>query len=155
MIKHIAYGFFTCLIFPTTTMATDNFEELKEYAASVVTSCVLSDGYVCEKITEDNFLSAPSQDKLIPAIYLSAWTKAYEAFNSLEDLTVDQKELKHYKIGFTETDADYIILFAALLLPARILNKVPEGFNTATFGRTTKFWINKETLSVTKHLYFD
>lgn len=143
------------LSFSTFIMASDNTEELKKYAATLVTDCVLSDGYVCEQTTEDDFLSESSQTRMIPAVYLPAWQAAYRAFNALEDVSVDQKNLKHYKIGFTQSGSDYIVLFAALLLPARINNNTPEGFSTITFGRTMKFWINKQTLDVTKHLYYD
>lgn len=136
-------------------MASDNTDDLKKYAATLVTDCVLTDGYVCESVIEDDFLSESSQARLVPAVYLPAWGAAYKAFNSLEDLSVDEKNLKHYRIGFTESGNDYIILFAALLLPARIVNTAPEGVSTISFGRSMKFWINKKSLNVTKHLYYD
>ncbi len=137
-----------------SVMAKDNTAEVRKYAETQVVNCTLKDGYVCEGISEDDFLSAQSQNKFIPAIYFRAWEAAYESFQNIEDLTIQQKELKHYRIGMTESGDAYIILFSALLLPQKIVDNTPEGVTNITYGQTTKFWVDKESLQVTKYLFY-
>lgn len=135
-------------------MAQDNTETIKKYAETQVTNCTLTDGYVCENITEDDFLSVESQKQLVPAIYFPAWQAAHEAFQNIEDLTIQQKQLKHYRIGITESDDAYIVLFSALLLPQKIVDNIPQGITNITYGQTTKFWVDKDSLQVTKYLFY-
>ncbi len=141
-----------CLNF--ITVAQDNTEAITNYAATQITDCTLADGYICEDISEDDFLSHQSLKQLMPAIYFPAWQVAYDAFQKLEDLSVQQKELKHYRIGMTESDDAYIILFSALLLPEKIVDNSPQGVTNITFGQTTKFWIDKQSLEVSKYLFY-
>jgi len=67
-------------------------------------------------------------------------------------MTDEQKQLKHYKIGFTENETQYIILYQGLLLPL-LENGEVVGTMRATFGLTTKYWINKHTLEIDKRLF--
>ena len=137
-----------------SVVAQDNTAGIKKYAETQVTNCTLKDGYVCEDISEDDFLSSQSQKKFVPAIYLPAWQAAYEVFQNIEDLTMQQKELKHYRIGMTESDDAYIVLFSALLLPQKIVDNTPHGITNITYGQTTKLWVDKESLQVTKYLFY-
>ncbi len=143
--------------FLMTAMATkpvSSREMLDEYAKTVIPTCTLGDGYRCLDIKEDDFISRESLQRLTPGQYLLAFKVAYEAFSKLPELTVEQRHLKHYRIGFTESPDSYIILFMPLLLPERIENDKPVGYATATFGKTVKFWIDKRSNQVSKHLYF-
>ena len=135
-------------------MAQDNTETIINYAQTQVTQCTLKDGYVCEDITEDDFLSRESLDRLVPAVYLPIWQVAYEAFKNIEHLSSQQKQLKHYRIGVTESDEAYIVLFSALLLPQKIVENTPQGVTNITFGQSTKFWIDKSSLEVKKYLFY-
>lgn len=135
-------------------MAQDNTESVNEYAKTQITDCTLADGYICENIAEDDFLTPQSLEKLVPAIYFPAWQAAYGAFKEIEDLTVQQKQLKHYRIGMTESDDAYIVLFSALLLPEKIVDNSPQGVTNITYGQTTKFWIDKKSLQVSKYLFY-
>jgi len=135
-------------------MSQSDDQAINNYAATQVTDCSLADGYVCADISEDNFLSNQSLEQLVPAIYFPAWQAAYMSFKDIEDLTIQQKELKHYRIGMTESEDAYIILFSALLLPEKIVDNTPEGVTNITFGQTTKFWIDKQTLEVQKYLFY-
>ena len=129
-------------------------ELLENYVKTIVPACTLSDGYQCLDVEEDDFLSRESLDQLTPGQYLLAFKVAYEAFSELPELTIEQRHLKHYRIGFTESADSYIILFMPLLLPQNVENNKPVGYGTATFGKTVKFWVDKQSNQVTKHLFY-
>lgn len=131
-------------------MASD---ENKVYVEGLPDDCTYDDGYLCVEPGEDDFLSRESEAQLVPAVYVNAFATALAHFKGLEMLTDAQKKLMHYKIGFTEDNAHYIVLFRALLMP-NIVDGKATGFATASFGMTTKIWIDKKTGDVVKHLFY-
>lgn len=144
-----------CIIF--TAMANkpaSSREVLENYVKTIIPGCTLSDGYQCLDVEEDDFLSRESLDRLTPGQYLMAFKVAYDAFSELPELTIEQRHLKHYRIGFSESADSYIVLFMPLLLPQYIENDEPVGYSTATFGKTVKFWVDKQSSRVTKHLFY-
>ncbi len=123
-----------------------------EYVRSMQADCTLDHGYRCRDIEENNFLGIDADQSLVPGPYLAAWQVCYEDFRNLPDLTEEQKELKHYKIGFTESQTHFIVLFQGLLLPQLIDGK-PEGTIRATFGLSTKYRVEKSTLTISERLF--
>ena len=123
-----------------------------DYVNRLSDRCTYTDGYVCTELREDNFLSADSEQRLVPGVYLHAWKVAWRDFVSLDNLTSQQKELKHYRIGFTENDQHYIVLFRALLLP-RLVDGKPQEVMQVTYGQSTKYWIEKDTLAISDRKY--
>lgn len=130
----------------------DSVKQSIDYVAGLEEDCILDHGYRCAETSEDDFLSAAAHQRMIPAVYLAAWQASYEDFQSQPDLSAEQKDLKHYKIGFTHNESEYIVLFQALLLP-EIVDGTPQGIIRATFGRSTKYWIDRDTLAVNKRLF--
>ena len=103
-------------------------------------------------VSEDDFLNAAAHQRMIPAVYLPAWQVCYEDFRSIPDLTDGQKDLKHYRIGFTHNDGEFVLLFQALLLP-EMVDGAPRGTIRATYGRSTKYWVDRRTLKIKKRLF--
>ena len=130
----------------------DSVKQSIDYVAGLEEDCILEHGYRCADTSEDDFLSAAAHQRMIPAAYLTAWQVCYEDLQSQPDLSAEQKALKHYKIGFTHNDTEYIVLFQALLLP-EIVDGEPKGTIRATFGRSTKYWVNRDTLAISKRLF--
>ncbi len=130
----------------------DSVKQSMEYVAGLDDSCVFDDGYRCIKVSEDDFLKRNPERVLTPGPYLKAWSVSYRDFLKIPDMTDEQKQLKHYKIGFTENETQYIILYQGLLLPLLENGKV-AGTMRATFGLTTKYWIDKKTLEIDKRLF--
>ena len=139
-----------------TSCATANIQDKKTDLDSFIngldSSCVYEDGYTCAELPDPRFYSKKSQEAMLPAVYVQAWTSAYETFQNLAELTSQQKELKHYKIGFSEEKDQYIVLFSPLLLPY-LENGEPKGISTGIYGMSVKVWVDKKTLSVTKQLF--
>ena len=102
--------------------------------------------------TESDFLDAASLEQLVPGPYLAAWQVSYLDFQSIPDLTDAQKNLIHYKFGFTHNTDDYIILYQALLLP-EMINGKPTGTIRATFGQSAKYWVDRKSLTIRKRLF--
>ncbi len=123
-----------------------------DYVAGQNEDCILEHGYRCVEAVEDDFLSAEAHQRMIPASYLTAWQVCYEDFKALPDLTDEQKELKHYRIGFTHNEYEYIVLFQALLLP-EIVDGKPQGTIRSTFGRSMKYRVDRESLAINKRLF--
>lgn len=144
---------FLSLAASTPDMAQDLHGRAVEYVRGLTGDCTLSDGYKCAEIEEDSFLHPDSWKKMVPAIYLRAWEVAYADFQGIEDLTEEQKDLRHYRVGFTEDDGHYIILIDGLLLPLIRDDGRPEGVVQSVFGRSTKYWVDKKALQVTKRLF--
>ena len=126
--------------------------EGKQFAISA-RGCALVDGYQCDNQIEDNFLSASSQSDMVSGNLLKAWLVAVEDFQSQPDQTVEQTRLKHYKIGFTENADHYVVLFQGLLLPLIDQGNV-VGLSRLTLGRTTRYWVSKETFEIDKRLFY-
>ena len=123
-----------------------------DYVRNLQTECIFDHGYRCIEIEEDDFLSPNSDQKMIPGPYLKAWQVCYEDFRTIPDLTDEQKELKHYKIGITQSDSHFIVLFQGLLLP-EIVDGQPVGTIRSIFGLSTKYWVDKTTLEISKRLF--
>lgn len=123
-----------------------------EYILSMEADCVLDHGYQCVDGVEDEFLTPDSHQRMIPGPYLAAWQVSYDDFKSMPDISDAQKALKHYKIGFTHNENEYIVLFQALLLP-EIVDGAPQGTIRPTFGRSTKYWVDRKSLAITKRLF--
>ncbi len=142
-----------CLL-PLTVMAEQNdMTTAKAWVEAHAPDCTLTDGYVCADINEDDFIGRRSSRLSVPGNYLSAWPVAKADFDQIEDLSPQQKSLRHYRIGFTENADDIIILFNALLLPRINANGQPDGILTVTYGRSTKYWIDKKSLRIRKRLF--
>jgi hypothetical protein len=126
--------------------------EGKQFAIST-RSCALVDGYQCGSQIEDDFVSAAAQSGMVSGNLLKAWLVAVEDFQSQSDQTMEQTRLKHYKIGFTENSDHYVVLFQGLLLPLVDQGKV-VGLSRLTLGRTTRYWISKDTFEIDKRLFY-
>jgi hypothetical protein len=126
--------------------------EGKQFAISA-RGCALADGYQCGSQIEDDFLNASSQSSMVSGNLLKAWQVAVEDFQSQPDQTEEQMRLKHYKIGFTENADHYVVLFQGLLLPLVDQGKV-VGLSRLTLGRTTRYWVSKETFGIDKRLFY-
>ena len=123
-----------------------------EYVRNLQTDCVLDHGYRCIEIEEDNFLGLEADRRMVPGPYLTAWQICYEDFKTIPELTDEQKELKHYKIGFTQNESHIIVLFQGLLLP-EIVDGKPVGTIRSVFGLSTKYWVDKRTLEISERLF--
>ena len=131
----------------------DALERSRDYVRNLDLSCTLTDGYACAPISEDRFLDADSWQRMVPAAYLPVWQLCYEDFRKLAELTAEQRDLRHYKIGFTENETQYVILFQGLLLPRIDDGGRPAGLVSAVFGRSVKYWVDKETLQIQKRAF--
>lgn len=123
-----------------------------DYVSGLDDDCVYDDGYRCLDITEDDFIRRDPHRPWIPGPYLEAWSVSHRDFLDIEEMNTEQKKLKHYKLGFTENDSQFIILYRGLLLPMLDGGQV-VGTMRATFGLSTKYWINKKTLEIDKRLF--
>ncbi|RTZ58242.1 MAG: hypothetical protein DSZ32_02550 [Gammaproteobacteria bacterium] len=142
------------LITPFSVMAEQaDVRAAKDWVDSHAPDCTLTDGYVCGEFIEDDFVTRHDSRLSVPGNYLLAWETAWRDFRQLPDLDEKRKALKHYRIGFTENADEYIVLFDALLLPAIDDNGQPNGILTVTYGRSTKYWIDRKTLRINKRLY--
>lgn len=130
----------------------DSVKESMEYVAGLADDCTYDHGYRCIEVSEDDFISANPDRAWTPGAYLNAWLVSYRDFQSIKEMTGQQKQLKHYKIGFTENNTQYIVLYQGLLLPMLEDGEV-VGTMRATFGITTKYWIDKKTLNIEKRLF--
>ena len=116
-------------------------------------NCVLLDGYGCADQSEEKFLTAESQQKMLSGNFLKAWQVALSNFQNQTDQTSEQTNLKHFKIGFSEDSDHFIVLIQGLLLP-RIENNEVTGITNVTLGRTTRYWISKTTFEIEKRLFY-
>jgi hypothetical protein len=123
-----------------------------EYVLSIEADCVLDHGYQCVDGVEDEFLTLASHQRMIPGPYFAAWQVSYDDFKSMPDISDEQKALKHYKIGLTHNENEYIVLFQALLLP-EIVDGAPQGTIRSTFGQSTKYWVDRKSLAINKRLF--
>jgi hypothetical protein len=130
----------------------DSVEQSMRYVESLSDDCVYDHGYRCVGPSGDDFTAPGSDRDLVPGPYLKAWSVSYRDFLEIAEMTGEQKQLKHYKIGFTESETQYIILYQGLLLPM-LENGEVVGTMRATYGISTKYWIDKTTLAVDKRLF--
>lgn len=130
----------------------DSVKQSRDFVSSLDVDCAMDHGYRCVEIEEDSFLEKGSDSRMIPGLFLRAWQVSYADFRSLEDLTEEQKDLRHYKIGLTQDQTHFIVLFQGLLLP-EIVDGQPRGTIRSVFGLSTKYWIDKKTMTVSKRLF--
>lgn len=119
--------------------------------------CALLDGYHCSEDHEEVFVSVEAQANLLSGNLLKAWQAAAADFVNHADQTPEQVDLKHYKIGFGETENNYVILFQGLLLPIVSTEEGEQkivGMLRTSFGRTTKYWIAKSDFSIENKLFY-
>ncbi len=136
------------------TTSAETGDEIIDFVTSLEDRCAYDDGYVCrEGVVEDQFGSPESDQKMLPGAYLKAFAISQKDFASLSDLSEEQRKLKHYKIGFTESDTDFIVIYRALLLPNLVDGK-PRGIVKGTFGITTKYWIDKNTYAIKDRKFY-
>lgn len=141
-----------CLVATPAGAMQDSVKQSMEYVEKLDDDCVYGHGYRCIEVSEDNFLGPDPDRAWIPGPYLEAWSVAYRDFLDIPEMTDEQKRLKHYKIGFTQSDTQFIVLYQGLLLPM-LDNGEVVGTMRATYGISTKYWIDKETLEIDKRLF--
>lgn len=127
-------------------------ERSMEYVRGLDDDCLYDHGYRCIELPEDDFTGFEPDRWRIPGPYLEAWSVSHRDFLAIPEMSDEQKRLRHYKIAFTENDEHYIVLYQGLLLPL-LENGEVTGTMRATFGLTTKYWINKSTLRIDKRLF--
>jgi hypothetical protein len=132
--------------------SNEEIERAAVYVSQLPGDCSYSDGYACKAATEDDFLHREPGRLLLPGPYLTAWEACYRDFLSAPELSVEQKKLKHYEIGFTENEGEIVVLFRALLLP-RLENGKPHGVLRATLGRSVKYRVDRRTLVIRERLF--
>ncbi|MFC1665536.1 hypothetical protein ACFL17_07915, partial [Pseudomonadota bacterium] len=119
------------------------------YILSLKNNCTRTDGYKCmDKGAIENL-----KKTLLPGNYLKAWSICYQDFLNIQDLTEEQKQLRHYNIRITEDKEHYVIEFQGLLLPY-VENGRPVSVLTGIFGRETRYWVNKDTYAISKRLFY-
>lgn len=123
-----------------------------DYVRNMQVDCALDHGYRCTAVQEDSFMGLEADRSMISGTYLEAWLVCYEDFKKMTELTDEQKELKHYKIGFTQNETHFIVLFQGLLLP-EIVDGKPVGTIRSTFGLSTKYWVDKGTFEISERLF--
>lgn len=136
------------------TIQADSSQKSIDFVRNQELTCTLTDGYVCKSSEEDDFLEPDSWQRMVPAVYMRAWQTAYDDFQKIPDLSEGQKDLKHYKIGFTENDKYYIIVFLGLAMPYLNDNGEPTGFTSTVFGRSVKYRIDKDSIQIVKRLFY-
>ena len=151
------------LLIPVIAQTDSNSANMEEVLArsekfAVQTSgCALMDGYRCQHVEEQDFLAAAAQSTMLSGNFFKAWQAAVTDFSNQMDQTSEQLDLKHYKIGFTESPDHYVILLQGLLLPVIETEEgedVVAGLLRTTYGRTTKYWITKSDFRVDTKLFY-
>lgn len=145
----------TILMMGCETMAEEPDELTKrstDYVIEHSDSCTLDNGYVCQPNEEMEIIADSS--RMPPGIYLKAWPVAYDNFRALDELSDEQKDLKHYKIGFAENEQNYLVVFSALLLPQINEAGQPEGILRTTLGKSMRYEIDKQSLKVVSRKYY-
>lgn len=132
--------------------AADPLEAGREYVRGV-DGCGLDHGYVCVEPREEDFLSLEADRGMLSGNWLKAWQAAWAAFLDIEDLEAEQREPRHYKFGFAESESAYIIHFQPLLLPG-MKDGVASGIVRDAIGRQTRYWIDKKNFSVARRLFY-
>ena len=123
-----------------------------DYVLAHPDSCTLGDAYVCQPIEE--MVVIADQSNMAPGTYLKVWPVAYNDFSALDELSAEQKDLKHYKIGFAENEKNYLVIFSALLLPQINAMDEPEGLLRTSFGKSMRYEIDKQSLDIVSRKYY-
>jgi len=82
--------------------------------------------------------------------YLKAWNVAYKDFLTIKDLSISQKNLKHYKIHFKIEEQYYIVFFYGKLMNESNMQK----YHRMIYGREIKYIINKKDFSIVDRVFF-
>lgn len=127
-----------------TTTHEEAIRKALEYVRSLPLDCVLTDGYVCAEADDES--GAPVGGE-VPGAWMRAWEVAYRDFLSIEDLTAEQKDLRHYRVSFAEDGENVVIELRGLLLPW-IENGEPAGTLLAVFGRSTRYVVSRRELRI-------
>lgn len=130
----------------------DSVKQSMAYVDALDERCVYDHGYRCMEPAGEDFTAREADGAMVAGPYLAAWEASYGDFLEIPEMTAEQKRLRHYKIGFAETETQYIVLFQGLLLPMLEEGEV-VGTMRATYGISTKYWIDKATLAVDKRLF--
>ncbi len=94
-----------------------------EYVDGLAANCDYRNGYQCADAPPEigksskAFIAAIDQSGTVSPMFLQTWPLAYDAFQNIEDLSDEQKQLKHYRIGFHYSEPLITIWFKPLLLP--------------------------------------
>lgn len=154
--KYYAAVLSTVLFLPANTMGQDTvvdhdstLKKSMDYVLTLQDGCVRTDGYKCV----DESAVAALGSVALPGNYLKAWSVCYDNFLKIEDLTEDQKQLHHYNVRITEDKERYVVEFLGLLLPY-IDQGDPASIITAVFGRSMKYWVQKDTFQISKRLFY-
>lgn len=154
------YALLVLMMFPSSQLLAQTFDEaslraidyIKSHTGNCQKNCTYGDGYQCESMDEAQLIL--NQQRMIPAIYIEFLPQIYRDFRAIEDLSDDQKNLKHYKIGFAEDDDHYVVILSALLLPEINLQGEKTGLLRTTFGRSMRYLVNKKSLKITARHYY-
>mgnify|MGYP001823698804 FL=1 len=143
-----------CLILTATDVARgdDPLAESRAYALSA-DGCGLDHGYVCVPPQEEDFIGVEADSRMLPGNWLRAWQVALVDFQEIEDLPPEARLLKHYKFGFAETDAHYVVHFQPLLLPG-IEGGELKGIVRGAIGRQTRYWVDKSDFTIARRLFY-
>jgi len=126
-----------------------------EYVDALPGECMYTDGYECAEdapaVGESSmaFQKAIDQHGTVSPMFLEAWPVAYEAFKEHKDLSEEQKQLKHYRIGFHYADQITTIWFRPLLLP-QMDNGEVVGKMRAVIGQDIRIGVDMKTNEVNK-----
>ncbi len=152
MNKHIALSSgLIGLVLSACAMSNSLHEQALSYVSANAGDCTLQDGYECAPIKETDFLF--EQDRMLAGNYLQVWPIVLADFSARDDLSAAQKELKHYKIGFTENETHYVVVFRALLLP-EIKDGQVVGVLRSGLGKSMRYEVDKARMQVDKALFY-
>ncbi|MBT5032207.1 MAG: hypothetical protein HOM55_07920 [Proteobacteria bacterium] len=132
--------------------------EATDYVESLAKDCVYLDGYICQaegpKPGESSrvFAHATDDSGTLPALLVQVWPAAYAHFLADQNLNDQQKQLMHYRIGFSKEANEAIVLFRPLFLP-QMQNGEVVGTMRATIGRELRINVDLNTLKVTRSIY--
>jgi hypothetical protein len=132
--------------------------EATDYVAGLAGNCVYLDGYTCQdegpRPGESSrvFAHATDDGGTLPASLVQAWSAAYAHFLADENLNDQQKQLMHYRVGFSKQGNEAIVLFRPLFLP-QMQDGKPVGNLHATIGREVRINVDLNTLQVTGSIY--
>ena len=144
--------FLGVLLLAGNSQANDIAKASRDYVDELE-SCGFDHGYSCMPQEESDFLGIEADKAMVPGNYLKAFEVAASAFGNEQGLEPAQRDLKHYKIGFSENPDQYIVHFQGLLMP-EVKDGEVIGMTRGIYGRATRYWINKQTLTIDKRLFY-
>ncbi len=139
-------------IFSLTVAADEETAQSRRYVQSLSGNCSYVDGYRCAEPAGPGFTGPGVEERLVGGALLSAWQVTWEDFRANEELIPEQRQLRHYRIGFGEDDSNYLVLYRALPMPRMVAGQ-PQGIISVPFGRTTVYEVDKATLRIVRRRY--